>query len=184
MGGSSCPHPNSPLHTPGGGERGFQVWSGRRFAPRFSFHPGRPALNERRLWIVSIHRFPFMRIMSENLGPQARCEGAEESGHSPGSFSVPGTVVDSLAFIHLFDSHNNLMRRDYGHCHLLGKETESQSRLPKATHLVAELGNEPDDHGISRYPNTRLPRWSFRILLTAVHRTLKNYNEIPFQALC
>lgn len=79
---------------------------------------------------------------------------------------------------------HNLMRRDYCHCHLLGKETESQSRLPKTTHLVAELGNEPDDHGISRYPNTRLPRWSFRILLTAVHKTLKNYNEIPLQALC
>lgn len=78
-----------------------------------------------------------MWIISENLGARAWCEWAEDSGHSPDSFSRPGTVFNHFVFIHLFESHNNLMRREYCHCHFLGEETESQSHLPKTVHSVS-----------------------------------------------
>lgn len=135
VGGSSCPAPTHPCK-PQGGERGFLVWSGR------DLHHGSLSVQQGPHWMgggcsISLRRFPFMCIRFENLGPQAWREWAEENRRSLGSFSVPGIGFNSFVCIHLFESHNNPMRRDYCHCHFLGKEPESQSHLPKTAHLVS-----------------------------------------------
>lgn len=98
--GHACSHPSSPLQAWVRRGRRFSGWSGRRFDGLFSLYPGQPSLNEGRLRIISTHRFPFLLIMSENLGPWAQHEPAKKG--SSGAFSVAGTVFLSVFFSFFF----------------------------------------------------------------------------------
>ena len=62
-------------------------------------------LNGSRLRIISPRRFPFLLIMSGNLGPWAQHEPAQKGECSSGAFSVAGTVFFSffLFFVLLYD---------------------------------------------------------------------------------
>lgn len=81
--------------------RRFSGWSGRCF-DGLLLYPGQPSLNGSRLRIISPRRFPFLLIMSGNLGPWARHEPAQKGERSSGAFSVAGTVFFSFSLFFFF----------------------------------------------------------------------------------